>query len=494
MELADYRHELDEIDRELVKLFRRRMEISREIGTYKRENGLPVLDVNREEEKLAEVSALCGEPYAAQTRALYTRIFELSRSCQEEDFPRKRCGLLGEKLGHSYSPRIHAMLADYRYDLFEKSPADVEAFLRSDAWDGLNVTIPYKKTVLPLCDALSDTARKIGSVNTLVRRPNGTVYGDNTDAYGFRLLLQKQGFDPRGKKTLVLGSGGASAMVQAVLQELGASQVVVISRRGEDNYDNLSRHRDARLIVNATPVGMYPRNGEAAVDLRAFPDCEAVVDLVYNPARTALLLQAERLGIPCANGLYMLVAQAKASAEQFAGRSMEDSEIVRIERLLSRQMQNIVLVGMPGSGKTKLARILGQRLGRPVLEADEELEKAAGMSIPEIFAREGEEGFRRRETDILRELGKRSGAILSTGGGCVTREENYALLHQNGVIVWRQRAVQKLAKKGRPISLSRDLGELYAEREPLYRRFADVVIEETDRLEEAADRILEALT
>ena len=330
-------------------------------------------------------------------------------------------------------------------------------------------------------------------MNTLLRRPDGSIYGDNTDAYGFAWLLQKNGIDPKGKKALVLGSGGASVMACWVLRQRGAREVLVISRSGENHYGNLDRHADAELIVNTTPVGMYPRNGEAAVDLRQFPSCAGVVDVVYNPARTALLLQAEELGIPHAGGLGMLVAQAKRSSEIFTGASIPDTRIEEIHRGLQKEMENIVLIGMPGCGKSRIARALGEKLGRPVLEADEEIEREAGMSIPEIFRLEGEEGFRKRETRVLSELGKCSGAILSTGGGCITREENYPLLHQNGVILWRKRDISLLSRKGRPISLSRDLGELYAERAPLYQRFADHIIEETDTVEEAVEKILEVL-
>ena len=493
MELAAYREELDRLDEELLRLFLRRMELSAEIGSYKKARGIPVLDSGREEQKLEQLSALCPSEQLGYVKALYSRIFELSREAQEKIIGEKECGLLGEKLGHSYSPQIHGLLAGYHYRLYEKTPEQVEDFVRHGNWDGLNVTIPYKKTVLPMCDVLSDTARKIGSVNALVRRPDGSIFGDNTDAYGFRLLVKRSGIEPKGKKILVLGSGGASVMACAVLEELGAGEIVVISRHGENNYENLSVHSDARVIVNTTPVGMYPRNGEAAVDLARFPQCEGVLDVVYNPARTALLLQAERLKIPHAGGLYMLVAQAKGSAELFAGMTIGDEEIDRIEKILSREMQNLVLIGMPGCGKSKIAKKLGELLNRPVYESDALVEEAAGRSIPEIFAEEGEAGFRKRETAVLRELGKCSGAILSTGGGCVMREENYDLLHQNGIIIWRQRDVTKLARKGRPISLSRDLGELYAERKPMYERFADIVIQETDTVDGAVESILEAL-
>ena len=405
----------------------------------------------------------------------------------------KKCGLLGEKLGHSYSPVIHSLLADYEYRLYERQAEDLDDFIRSGDWDGLNVTIPYKKAVVPYCTELTDTARVIGSVNTLVRLPNGGILGDNTDAYGFELLLRQAKLDPTGKKCLVLGSGGASVMACAVLRAMGAASVIVVSRKGQDNYENLSKHADADLLINTTPVGMYPNNGQAPVDLRNFRKLSGVADVVYNPARTALLLQAEALGIPHAGGLLMLVAQAKRSAERFSGQDIDNAKITRITEVLSRQMQNIVLIGMPGCGKTKIAKKLSEVLDRPVFEADEIIAEQARMSIPEIFAAEGENGFRARETAVLRELGKRSGAIISTGGGCVTKEENYNLLHQNGVIVWRQRDVSLLSRKGRPISLSRDLNELYAERKPMYERFADIVIPPTETIEEATEAILEAL-
>lgn len=404
-----------------------------------------------------------------------------------------KCGLLGQKLGHSYSPAIHGMLADYDYQLFEREPEQLEDFLKNGPWDGINVTIPYKKAVLPYCDELSEKARRIGSVNTLVRRPDGSLYGDNTDAYGFESMIRKNGIDVRGKKALVLGSGGASVMAVAVLKALGAESVTVISRSGEDNYDNLDKHADARIIANTTPVGMYPNNGQAAVDLRRFPRCQGVLDVVYNPERTALLLQAEKLGIPRAGGLYMLVAQAKRSCELFTGQTIPDSEIDRIEAVLSGQMKNIVLVGMPSSGKSTLAAALGEKLGRSVYEADALIAQEAGMDIPAIFAQYGEEHFRALETEILSRLGKLSGAIISTGGGCVTREENYDLLHQNGSILWLQRDTDKLEKTGRPVSLKSDLNQLYQKREPLYRRFADAAVDNNGSVAATVEQILEVL-
>lgn len=404
-----------------------------------------------------------------------------------------KCGLLGEKLGHSYSPQIHSMLADYEYKLFEKSTEELEDFLKSGEFDGLNVTIPYKKSVMPYCAELSPTAAQIGSVNTIVRRSDGSLYGDNTDAFGFENLIVHNGIEVKGKKALVLGTGGASVTAQAVLKNLGASEVVVISRRGEDNYENIAKHADAEIIANTTPVGMYPNNGKAAVDLTQFPKLSGVLDVVYNPARTALLLQAERLCIPCAGGLYMLVSQAKRSCELFTGKSIPDSEIDRIERVLSHQMQNIVIIGMPGSGKTAVSTMLAERLGRKIFDTDTIVSEKAGMTIPEIFAAQGEAGFRKLETEATAEVGKLSGNIISTGGGVVTVADNYELLHQNGVIVWIERDTNKLARDGRPISLSSDLNELYAARLPLYERFADIKADNNGDINDTVNAIMEMI-
>ena len=403
-----------------------------------------------------------------------------------------KCGLLGRTLGHSYSPAIHASLGDYEYALYEKEPDELEEFLQNGDFTGLNVTIPYKKAVLPYCARLSDTARLLGSVNTLLRLPDGTLYGDNTDYDGFLSLVRQSGVEVAGKKALVLGSGGASVTVQAVLRGLGA-QVVVISRSGEDNYDNLSRHADAALIANTTPVGMYPHNGETPLDLAAFPHCEAVYDIVYNPQRTALMLQAEALDIPAFGGLHMLVAQAKRAGEIWQNKSIPDSETLRMEAALRAGMLNIVLIGMPGCGKSTVAAALGEALGREVCDSDALVEELSGMPIPEIFATRGEDAFRRLETEAIARLSKRSGIILATGGGCVTRAENYPLLHQNSTIVWLQRDLTALPTDGRPLSQSGKLQAMYEVRRPLYQRFADRIISNHGSVEQTVAAIKEAL-
>ena len=404
----------------------------------------------------------------------------------------KKFGLLGRKLGHSWSPQIHSMLADYEYKLYEVEPEDLDGFLRTTDLAGMNVTIPYKKDVVPYCVSLSHAAERIGSVNTLVRTPDGWR-GDNTDYAGFRHIVKSSGVDIAGRKTLVFGTGGASLSVIAALEDMGAGPIVNVSRTGENNYGNLDRHRDAQVLVNTTPLGMFPDTGRAPVSVADFPACRAVFDVIYNPQRTAFLMEAERLGIPCAGGLGMLVAQAKASAEQFAGHPIPDGKVDEIMSTLSRQMSNIVLIGMPGCGKSTVGRALSRALGRPLLDADRQIERESKMPIPVIFDHEGEAGFRKRETEVLAELGKGSGAVLATGGGCVTRPENYPLLHQNGYIVWLKRDLSKLPSDGRPLSQKNSAQTLYEQRKDKYAAFADLVVDNDGPLDDTISQILEAL-
>ena len=401
-----------------------------------------------------------------------------------------RAGLLGRKLGHSFSPRIHSFFGSYSYDLFEVEPEDLESFLTGSSFDALNVTIPYKKAVIPFCAELSEAARAIGSVNTIVRRSDGSLFGDNTDAAGFAAMLQKLAVSPAGKKALVLGSGGASLTVQHVLKSAGA-EVIVISRSGENNYTNIELHCDAAILVNTTPVGMYPACGESPLDLARLPRLEAVLDLIYNPARTQILLQAMDRGIPCLGGMTMLVEQARAAAERFTGEDVNPSAGEKVLSLLNREKQNLILIGMPGCGKSTIGRILAKKTGRRFLDADKCIEERIGMSIPEFFAREGEDAFRRIETEVLRDLGKESGLVIATGGGCVTRAENRDSLHQNGRIFFLRRDLSLLPTKGRPISQANPLEELYRVRLPLYLSFADAEIENMAAPERCADRILE---
>jgi len=400
-----------------------------------------------------------------------------------------KCGLLGRKLGHSYSPQIHSFLGDYPYTLFEKEPIEIQDFLKNGDFTGINVTIPYKKDVIPYLDDLSPVSRKLGAVNTIVRRSDGSLFGHNTDYFGFSTMVRRSGLNVADKKVLVLGSGGASNTVVAVLEEMGA-HVVIISRSGQNNYKNLHLHEDASLIVNTTPVGMYPNTEEAPLDLALFPALKGVLDVIYNPARTALLQQAEERGIVAMNGLLMLVAQAKEAAEYFTGQPIQDTLIDSIYRTLSNQMQNIVLIGMPGCGKSTIGQLLAQKLERIFVDADARIVEMAGKSIPEIFAADGEEVFRQWETKALAKLGKQSGLIIATGGGCVTKERNYPLLHQNGTIFWLKRDLGQLPTDGRPLSQSNKLEEMYQRRKPMYEAFADHTIMNDQPVEETVASIL----
>ena len=340
-----------------------------------------------------------------------------------------RFGLLGEKLGHSYSPELHAFFGDYEYELFEVAPDQLGDFIRNGDFQGLNVTIPYKTTMLALCDDLTEAAAAIGSVNTVVRHPDGSLFGDNTDAAGFEGLVWKSRISIRGRKCLVLGSGGASLSVQYVLHKLGAGEIVVISRSGPDNYENLAKHADAEVIVNTTPVGMYPNTAAAPVDLRRFPRCQGVLDLIYNPARTALMQQAEALKIPNMGGLFMLAEQARCAASVFTGKAVPAIKAEEAWKTLGSRKENRILIGMPGCGKSTVGKALADLLDRPFVDCDREMEKVIGMSVADYITRYGEEAFRAEETAMLTQLGKTSGLVIATGGGCVTRPDKIGRAH-----------------------------------------------------------------
>lgn len=403
-----------------------------------------------------------------------------------------KSGLLGRKLGHSYSPQIHEYLGSYSYHLFEKEPEEVADFVKHGDFSGINVTIPYKKDVIPCLDEISPLAKRMGAVNTIVRRQDGTLFGHNTDYFGFSSMISRSGISVAGKKVLVLGSGGASNTAVKVLEDMGA-KVIIISRSGVNNYANLHLHQDASVIVNTTPVGMYPNTGASPVDLKHFPCLEGVLDMIYNPARTQFLLDAETLGLPHENGLWMLVAQAKEAAEYFGGKPIPDEMIGSVYRKMSGKMQNIVLIGMPGCGKSTIASLLGEKLGRKVVDSDEEIVKLAGKSIPEIFAQDGEEVFRNYETQVLSELGKQSQLIIATGGGCVTKQRNYPLLHQNSSIFLLNRNLDLLATDGRPLSQSSKLMDMFAVRKPLYEAFADHRVSNDGSLEDTVSQIISLL-
>ncbi len=400
------------------------------------------------------------------------------------------CGLVGEKLGHSFSPQIHGCLANYQYSLFEMPKDKLEAFIKSDKYHSVNVTIPYKTAVIPYLDVISEAARKIGSVNTVTHLPDGSLYGDNTDFYGFIHMIKTAGIDVSDKKVLILGTGGTSKTVVAACEELGASGISLVSRGGELNYENAHLMcPDTQIIVNCTPVGMYPNNLISPIKLEPFPSLEGVADVIFNPAKTQLLLDAERLGLKTAGGLPMLVAQAKRACEIFTGEKICDSEIDRITDIISSQTSNIILVGMPGCGKTTIGTIIAEQLGRELIDTDALIVELAGKTIPEIFSEDGEEKFRKLESQAIQLAGKKSGIIIATGGGAVTKSENYSPLHQNGKIVFITRDISLLAKDGRPLSMSANLSEMYKARLPLYQQFCDFEVANTEP-RDTADKII----
>lgn len=403
-------------------------------------------------------------------------------------------GLLGRKLGHSYSPQIHSFLGDYEYPLYEKEPDEIADFMTNGSFDGMNVTIPYKEAVMPYMSGLSDAAKKIGSVNTVTRLPDGTLYGDNTDYYGFSFLLESAGIEVKDKKVIVLGNGGASKTVVCVCRDKGAREIAVISRRSEtDNYENISKHADADYVINTTPVGMYPNNGESPVDLSLFKSCKGVADLIYNPSKTRLILEAEALGIPAINGLVMLCAQAVKAAESFTKTEFEKGKTLEILSALEKQMKNIVLVGMPGCGKSTAGKLLAQKLGRDFIDTDSLIVENEKMPIPEIFEKHGEEYFRNAEAKAVAEAGKLSGKIIATGGGAILRDDNKANLRQNAVVIFLARDISTLSIDGRPLSQSNNLIEMYRVRQLHYWMVSDLSVEVDSDPEVTVERILKGL-
>ena len=411
-------------------------------------------------------------------------------------------GLIGARLGHSYSKIIHEMLCGYKYDLCPlPTEKEARAFLTKRQFRAINVTIPYKKLVMEYCSYIDPRAKAIGAVNTVVNK-NGLLYGYNTDYLGFAHLCDAHGVDFAGRTVLILGTGGTHNTTSAVARDKGAAKVLTVSRhpdpeKGELSYAEAVRS-GAQIVINTTPAGMYPNVGVCNLDVAAMPGLEAVVDVVYNPDKTELILRAEEAGVPVAvGGLEMLVAQAVYAAEYFLDRKFEDvpAEIRRITAALRRDTLNIALIGMPSSGKTTLGKLLAKQLGRTFVDLDDAIVKADGRSIPDIFAAEGEDGFRAKETEQTARFGKENRQLLSCGGGVVKRPENLRALRQNGVVLFIDRPVEALAVGGsRPLSSSMEaLRTMEAQRRPLYRAAADAVVPNTGTLEDALRAAMEAL-
>ena len=406
-------------------------------------------------------------------------------------FSQMKCGLLGERLGHSFSPLIHNMLADYEYKTYEITQDRLEDFVKNGGLDAFNVTIPYKKAVIPFIDEISPEARSIGAINVIARN-QGRLYGYNTDYFGFEYMLDSAKLCVAGKKALLIGNGGAAATVKAVLTDRNIGEIVIINSK-TNTTENLMHHSDASIIINASPVGMYPNNRKSPIDISIFSNCEAVLDIVYNPAKTELMLQAEERGIIAIGGLSMLVAQAAKGFEIFTDEKYENGIIEKIIDHISRKTQNIILIGMPSCGKSTIGKILAKELSRTFLDADDEFKKMHGITPAEAINTLGEATFRDMESTTLAELGKLSGALIATGGGAVTRKQNYPSLHQNGIIVYIKRDIDKLSTEGRPLSKKGSLNELYEKRKAFYEAFADITVENNDSATETVRNILCAL-
>lgn len=491
-DLSAYRREIDRVDTALARLFSERMEIAGKIAEYKFQSKSPIYDGTREKEKLSRVEADFPDGLKASGREFFETVILKSREHQQNILSKKgRYGLLGKGLSHSFSPAVHGLLGCAEYRLFDTD--DLESFMSKKDFDGINVTSPYKKAVIPFLDRLSDTARKTGSVNTVIKDKDGKLTGYNTDVCGFTFALKKHGIMPEGKKIIVLGTGGASASVICALKDMGASDITVISRTGENNYGNIERQRGAEIIVNATPVGMYPNSGKSPISLCEFKCLQAVIDLIYNPSKTELLLSAEEMGIKTVNGLSMLTEQARASEELFFGNRISAEKTDKAEKELRFKTNNIVIIGMPGCGKSVTAKEIAAILGREAVDSDKEIEKRYGKTAKEIITEFGEEKFRKMETEVLKDICSAGGKVISCGGGVVERKENFRIIRQNSTVVYLKRKTRFLKTANRPISQKEGLENLFSRRDPLYRELADVEVTAVNGISENAGKILEAI-
>ena len=401
-------------------------------------------------------------------------------------------GLLGRTLGHSFSPRIHSALGNTNYELFEREPSQLQEFFADPELQGINITIPYKVNALEACDVVDPRAERIGCVNTMVRK-DGKWHGYNTDYDGFVFTLQHAGIDVSGKECIILGDGASSATVHVALEDLGAKNIVHLSRKTAPFYgDAPNYYETAQIIINCTPIGMYPHNPANLIDITQFSKLDGVVDLIYNPRRTILLLQAEMMEIPHCDGLPFLVTQGVEAANHFQGESFGTKEIEQILRDMRREKENIILIGMPGVGKTTVGKALGEEMGRTCVDVDHELEKEIG-DISTYITEQGELAFREKEAEMIAKLGTQTGLVISTGGGCVTVPKNYAHLRQNGRIYQLTQPIENLSTSGRVLSSGgiERLRELEATRTPMYESFAQCIVEHNRNAPETVSAILE---
>ena len=405
----------------------------------------------------------------------------------------KKYGCIGKKLAHSFSKEIHEKLADYAYDLIELAEEEIAPFFEKKDFAAINVTIPYKQTVIPYLDSISEVAERIGAVNTIVNK-DGKLCGYNTDYYGMKALIERIGIDLTGKKVLVLGTGGTSKTARVVAADLGAAEILTVSRRKTDHYityeEAVQEHADANVIINTTPSGMYPDCESRPIDITEFTQLIGVVDVVYNPLCTNLVLDAKQRGIKAEGGLYMLIMQAVVAVERFLDTTIAKEVADQVFASIYASKENVVLTGMPGSGKSTVGKLLNIE-GFAFVDTDEEIEKRCGCSIKELIQEKGEAHFRALETEVIREVSSMNCRIISTGGGAVLKEENVRALKRNGKLYFLNADLSRLqATDSRPLSDTQEkLARLYTERMSLYTGTADVVVPDLRTPQDEADYI-----
>lgn len=477
-DLNELRRRIDDADRKILSDLEERIAISRKIGVLKREEGKEFYDPAREEQKYRELEELAGFESRPYVKELYETIFDISKKHQNKP----AFGVLGRSLPHTYSPQIHSLMCDeYSYSVIEREPEELDQLFSSGVFGGFNVTIPYKREAFARCDVTDEAATVTGSVNTVVFDKDKT-YGYNTDYYGFLFMMRRAGIDPSGKKALVLGTGGAASAVEYALKTSGAGKIWFCDLETEINYSNVyDECKDAEVIVNCTPVGMFPKIDKDLLDLDRFPDLEACLDVIYNPSKTLFLQKAKEKGLKTAGGLAMLVAQAYKAMRFFKGETHvsdvitdEDSAVInKVIKILESEMMNITLIGMPGCGKSVLGEELARITGRRHVDLDDAYTEEIGCTPAETIETMGEDIFRANETKVSSKYLAMSGLVISCGGGIVTREENYFPLRCNSHVFYIERPLESLASAGRPLSASKGVEVLYAQRKDKYEMLCD---------------------
>lgn len=464
-DLKELRREIDKVDGQISELLNKRRELVGKVALCKKSKGIDIYDSDREMEILNKANVYDG--------AVFRAIIDSAKDYQSGIIKAGTFGLISGKAIKSLSPMIHSFFGDYEYRLCPVAEEDLGELLKDSCYDGFNITMPYKKTVFHMCDQLSPECYNLGNVNTVKREIDGTLTGYNTDYYGFRFLLEKNQIEVTGKKALILGTGATAETAKAVLRDLGVANIYLISRNGNENYNDCSDHRDGEILVNCTPIGMYPNNGDKPIELEGFTNLEAVIDVIYNPYKTALILEAEDRNIKAVTGLEMLVAQAGKAAEIFCKGSLEEGDIEEIiDKVLSRVL-NRCLIGMPGAGKSFLGRRIAKTNNLQLDDTDKIFKDINGKSPSKFIEEFGEDRFRALESQILKDVTKKQGRVIATGGGVVETLENRDLLRQNGVIIWVKRELEKLSIEDRPISQRETIEKIFQRRKGLYEQWSD---------------------